>query len=98
MKGVATGDFGITKKGEPSTSCLLSLGFVNNLGSQFTRGLELHAPITLFAEGCRGSCSQEVMRKFNLRKNCEPQTYGIGLKEVSLDGSKWFEQLIGSQE
>jgi len=68
VKGVATGDVGITKKGVP--------------GPQFSRGLELHAPVTLFAEGCRGSCTRELMSKFKLTENCDPQTYGLGLKEV----------------
>lgn len=48
----------------------------------FTRGMELRAKQTLFAEGCRGSCSEEVMKKMNLRENSCPQTYGLGLKEV----------------
>lgn len=38
--------------------------------------------MTLFAEGVRGSCSEQLIRKFNLRRNCDPQSYGIGLKEV----------------
>lgn len=45
--------------------------------------MELHARQTLLAEGCRGSCSEEVMKKFNLRENADPQTYGLGLKEVA---------------
>ncbi len=44
--------------------------------------MELHAKYTLFAEGCRGSLSQELMQKFNLRDGVDPQKYGIGIKEL----------------
>ena len=44
--------------------------------------MELHAKFTLFGEGCHGSLTKSLFSKFNLRKNCQPQTYGIGLKEV----------------
>lgn len=50
----------------------------------FERGLELHAKITVFAEGCHGHLAKQLYNKYNLRQNCQPQTYGIGLKEVSL--------------
>lgn len=66
--GVATGDQGIGKDGKPT--------------SEFQRGMELRAPITLLAEGVRGSLTKQAMKKFSLTKNSEPQTYGIGLKEV----------------
>lgn len=66
--GVATGDQGIGKDGKPT--------------SEFQRGMELRAPITLLAEGVRGSLTKQAMKKFNLDKNSEPQTYGIGLKEI----------------
>ncbi len=66
--GVATGDFGISKTGEPK--------------SNYTRGMELLANQTIFAEGVRGSLSERVIEKFNLRANSDPQTYGIGLKEI----------------
>lgn len=45
--------------------------------------MELHAKLTLFAEGCHGSLTKQIMKKFDMQQNCEPQTYGIGLKEVS---------------
>ena len=61
-------DAGIGKDGKPKDS--------------FTRGMELRARVTLFAEGCRGSCSESVMKKFNLREGKDVQTYGLGLKEV----------------
>jgi electron-transferring-flavoprotein dehydrogenase len=66
--GVATGDMGIGKKGEHKDS--------------FTRGMELRAKYTLFAEGARGSLSKQVINRFELDKDCEPQKFGIGLKEL----------------
>ena len=68
VKGIATRDMGIEKDGTPKPT--------------FERGMELRARQTLFAEGCRGSCSEEVMKKFDLRKDAQPQTYGLGVKEV----------------
>lgn len=44
--------------------------------------MELHAKVTIFAEGCHGHLTKGLFNKFNLRENCDPQTYGIGLKEV----------------
>ena len=66
--GVATGDMGIGKKGEHKDS--------------FTRGMELRAKYTLFAEGARGSLSKQLIAKFELAKDREPQKFGIGLKEL----------------
>jgi electron-transferring-flavoprotein dehydrogenase len=66
--GIATGDMGIGKDGRPT--------------SNFQRGMELRARYTLFAEGCRGSLSRQLMRRFNLREGKDPQTYGIGIKEL----------------
>jgi len=68
VRGVATGDMGIGKDGEPTDS--------------FEPGVELLGRQTIFAEGCRGSLSGELMPKFNLRDGVEPQTYGIGIKEI----------------
>lgn len=68
LAGIATRDVGIGKDGTPKDS--------------FARGMELRARQTLFAEGCRGSCSEEVMSKFSLRAKAQPQTYGLGVKEV----------------
>lgn len=48
----------------------------------FTPGIELLAKQTIFSEGCRGSLSESLMEKFNLRDKADPQIYGIGLKEV----------------
>ncbi len=66
--GVATNDLGIDKN--------------NKQKSSYQPGMELHAKYTVFAEGCRGSLSKQVMKKFNLQANCEPQAYGIGIKEI----------------
>lgn len=66
--GIATGDMGVHKDGSK--------------GPMFTPGVELHARLTIFAEGCRGSLSRIVMDKFDLREGADPQTYGIGVKEI----------------
>ncbi len=68
VKGVATGDMGIGKDGEPTAN--------------FTPGVELHARQTVFAEGCRGSLTKTLFERFGLRRDCDPQTYGIGIKEL----------------
>lgn len=66
--GVATKEAGISKSGEKKDT--------------WTDGIELLAKHTLFAEGCRGSLSEELMAKFNLREGKDEQTYGLGVKEV----------------
>ncbi len=66
--GIATNDMGIHKDGSPKQS--------------FERGMELRAKSTIFAEGCHGSLAKQLYKKFNLRDKCEPQSYGIGLKEI----------------
>ena len=66
--GVATGDMGITESGEP--------------GPMFMRGMELHAKQVIFAEGAKGSLSTEVIEKFDLAQDRDPQSYGLGLKEI----------------
>ena len=66
--GIATGDMGIGRNGEP--------------GPNHQRGMELRASYTLFAEGCRGSLSKQLMRRFDLRRGIDPQTYGLGVKEL----------------
>ncbi|WP_299444498.1 electron transfer flavoprotein-ubiquinone oxidoreductase [uncultured Rhodospira sp.] len=68
VKGVATGAMGVGKDGQPT--------------EQFEPGMELHARQTIFAEGCRGSLTKGLMTRFNLREGVQPQTYGIGLKEL----------------
>ncbi|MHC8508935.1 MAG: electron transfer flavoprotein-ubiquinone oxidoreductase [Rhodospirillales bacterium] len=74
VKGVATGDMGVGADGKP--------------GANFTPGMELHAKYTLFAEGARGSLTKGLTEKFALRAKhpdggaSDPQTYGIGIKEL----------------
>ncbi|KAF1857281.1 hypothetical protein Lal_00014515 [Lupinus albus] len=48
----------------------------------YTPGMELHAKQTIFAEGCRGSLTKTLFETFDLRRDCQPQTYGIGIKEL----------------
>jgi electron-transferring-flavoprotein dehydrogenase len=66
--GVATGDMGLDKDG--------------NKTDMFEAGVELHARQTIFTEGCHGSLTKELISKYNLRENSDPQTYGLGIKEV----------------
>jgi electron-transferring-flavoprotein dehydrogenase len=81
VKGVATGDLGIGKDGQPT--------------GNFQPGMELHARQTIFAEGCRGSLTKELFGKFNLRDGVDPQTYGIGIKELwEVDPAKHQPGLI----
>jgi len=68
VKGIATGDMGIAADGSHK--------------GEYEPGVELHAKYTLFGEGCRGSLGKELMEKFDLRKDCDPQAYGIGIKEL----------------
>jgi electron-transferring-flavoprotein dehydrogenase len=68
VRGVATGDMGVAKDGTHKPD--------------YQPGMELHARYTLFAEGCRGSLSQELMQRFRLRDGVDPQKYGIGIKEL----------------
>jgi electron-transferring-flavoprotein dehydrogenase len=68
VKGVATGDMGINKKGEQTEA--------------YQPGMELHAKYTFFAEGCRGNLGRQLEKKFDLRKGSDPQVYGIGIKEL----------------
>ena len=68
VKGVATGDMGITRDGEQ--------------GPDYAPGLELHARYTLFAEGARGHLTKTVKARYDLEADCDPQIYGIGIKEL----------------
>tara|TARA_B100000242_G_scaffold188713_1_gene135795 strand:+ start:212 stop:1831 length:1620 start_codon:yes stop_codon:yes gene_type:complete len=68
VKGVATQDMGIDKQGNKKDS--------------FESGIELHAKVTVFAEGCRGHLGKQLISKFDLSKGKDPQQYGIGLKEI----------------
>lgn len=66
--GVATGDMGIDEHGQKT--------------DQFEPGMELHARQTIFAEGCHGSLTKMLIEKYDLRANSDPQTYGLGIKEL----------------
>ena len=68
VKGVATQDMGVGRDGEPKGS--------------FEPGVELHARVTVFAEGCRGHLTKSLFERFDLRAGADPQTYGIGIKEL----------------
>lgn len=68
VRGVATGDMGVGKDGQPTDA--------------HQPGMELHAKYTFFAEGCRGHLGKQLQEKFKLREGADPQVYGIGLKEL----------------
>jgi electron-transferring-flavoprotein dehydrogenase len=68
VRGVATGDMGINRKGEKTDA--------------YQEGMELVAKYTFFAEGCRGHLGRQLEAKFGLREGVDPQVYGIGLKEL----------------
>jgi len=81
VKGVATGDMGVSRDGEQKGG--------------FAPGMELHAKYTFFAEGCRGSLGRQLMDRFKLREDCQPQKYGIGLKELwQIDPAKHKQGLV----
>lgn len=78
VRGIATGDMGLDINGEQTSS--------------YMEGMELHAQQTIFAEGCRGSLSQQIIAHFHLDQDSQPQTYGIGIKEVwEVDSSLYNE-------
>ena len=68
VEGVATGDMGIGKDGQPTAN--------------HQPGMELRAKWTVFAEGCRGSLTKGLVERFGLREGVDPQSYGIGIKEL----------------
>ncbi len=68
VKGVVAGVMGITRDGEE--------------GPNYQPGMELRASYTMFAEGCRGSLTKKLFDTFGLREGVQPQTYGIGIKEL----------------
>jgi len=81
VKGVATGDMGISRSGEKK--------------SGHTPGVELHGKYVFFAEGVRGSLTKIVTKKYDLRRNAEPQTFGIGIKELwEIDPAKHKQGLV----
>lgn len=81
VKGVVTGNMGVGKDGEPTGS--------------FQLGMELHAKYTLFCEGARGHLGRQLMDKFKLNANADPQAYGIGIKELwEIDPAKHKPGLV----
>lgn len=68
VAGVVIGDMGVNREGEQKDS--------------YVQGIEIRAAVTVLGEGCRGHLSKRAIRKFNLDADCDPQTYGIGLKEL----------------
>ncbi|CAG2137662.1 Electron transfer flavoprotein-ubiquinone oxidoreductase [Cupriavidus campinensis] len=81
VKGVATGNLGINKEGEPTEN--------------FQLGMELHAKYTIFAEGARGHLGKQLIAKYQLDAGKDPQSYGIGLKELwEIDPAKHQPGLV----
>ncbi len=81
VRGVATGNMGVTKEGGE--------------GPNFQPGMELHARLTLLAEGCRGSLTKTAMERFKLREGVQPQTYGLGVKELwEIDPARHTKGLV----
>ncbi|MEA3118217.1 MAG: electron-transferring-flavoprotein dehydrogenase [Paraburkholderia sp.] len=81
VKGVATGNLGIGKDGEPTEN--------------FQLGMELHAKYTLFCEGARGHLGRQLNERFKLDKDADPQVYGLGIKELwEIDSSKHQPGLV----
>ena len=68
VRGVATGNLGVEKNGEP--------------GENFQIGMELLAKYTIFAEGSRGHLGRQLIAKYKLDEGCDPQSYGLGIKEL----------------
>lgn len=81
VRGVVTSDLGIGKDGGRKAA--------------YQPGYELLGKYTIFAEGCRGNLGEALMKKFDLRRNADPQHYGIGLKEIwEIDPSRHAEGLV----
>ncbi len=66
--GVIIGDMGVDRAGQPKDS--------------FVQGIEIHAATTVLAEGCRGHLSKQLIKRFELDRDADPQTYAIGMKEL----------------
>ena len=81
VKGIATGDMGVTASGEQ--------------GPNYMPGMELHAKYTIFSEGCRGHLGKQLIEKYALDKDADPQHYGIGIKELwDIDPAKHKPGLV----
>jgi len=75
--GIQTGDMGLDKNNQPKSS--------------FQPGVNIYGKYTLFAEGCRGQLSQQIIKKFDLNTLSQPQTYGLGIKELWEIDSKYHQ-------
>lgn len=81
VKGIATGDMGIGQDGQPKDS--------------YMPGMELHAKVTLFTEGCRGHLGKQLIERFALDQDADPQHYGLGIKELwDIDPAKHQPGLV----
>ncbi|MDQ4420645.1 electron transfer flavoprotein-ubiquinone oxidoreductase [Sphingobium sp. DEHP117] len=81
VKGVATGDMGVDREGHHK--------------ADYQPGMELHGRYTLFAEGARGHLTKQLKAKFDLEADCEPQVYGLGMKELwDIDPAKHKPGLV----
>lgn len=80
--GILTGDMGVDRDGNPKEG-------------MYTPGMELRAKYTLFAEGCRGHLGKQLLARYQLESDCDPQHYGIGIKEIwDIDPAKHEEGLV----
>ena len=82
VRGIITGDLGVDREGHPKEG-------------YYTPGMELRAKYTLFAEGCRGHIGKQLIKKYNLDSESDPQHYGIGIKEIwDIDPAKHEQGLV----
>ena len=82
VRGIITGDLGVDREGNPKDG-------------MYTPGMELRAKYTLFAEGCRGHIGKQLINRFQLNANVDPQHYGIGIKELwDIDPAKHEQGLV----
>ncbi|XOB99837.1 electron transfer flavoprotein-ubiquinone oxidoreductase [Pseudomonadota bacterium DY0742] len=82
VRGIVTGDLGVDREGNPKEG-------------MYTPGMELRAKYTLFAEGCRGHIGKQLINRFQLNANVDPQHYGIGIKELwDIDPAKHEQGLV----
>jgi len=82
VRGIVTGDLGVDREGNPKEG-------------MYSPGMELRAKYTLFAEGCRGHIGKQLINRFQLNANVDPQHYGIGIKELwEIDPAKHEQGLV----
>ena len=82
VRGIVTGDLGVDREGNPKEGV-------------YTPGMELRAKYTLFAEGCRGHIGKQLISRYQLNANVDPQHYGIGIKELwDIDPAKHEPGLV----